>query len=1018
MACAQRARRHARSFKPTLIALAISCASFASFQRAGAIDTGRRCCVYAVERPEKDWDYNFRTTGVALFKRKGELLATDEDGYVTTLQVSGDQCYEWDRFLPSRADANRPLSERSLRGATMRWTDENYAYLLEVDSASEARILHLYETRAKIVTASLVLADGQDISDAGGGVSWAPDGTESGKFLFALKSGQIAVYDIVLTPLTQSATRTKTLSLPVESDDTDLRGIYVNEKETNEDVNEIWAIFGGSDRWYVFDFSQTDVSLVGTSYRNSGTMHTDRAHPTKPGALAVWHDRANSDVLRVFVGNRAKWVYELHVRRGKDRFKECPWHEKNLQACCSNRYLTSCTEKTRDDCTAEGSTFMGAWKHWNSGKDLCLTNVCGVDNIANPSLAPPTVPPLPVSHADDLPTTPLGYNVNYYEYPTGVDIDNSQENIDEIIKATPFHTETWASTKKDEGSQPWFDGHNATDAFFVSMSATWHVINAGSYQIQLSCVGICRAYVNGKVIVEHPKEREMREDVRQNVFLTPGNSNMFVTYASDSGSSGLKVKILGPDTGKGTILTNFTEAVGAGLYTDGPTSPHEPKPSSLTHAVTSFEFDDFDYIFYNRRDNDFDWVRDSKKTPSLWTGPTNAADKKKFVYAEVSGKRAGAITRLQSVEMTLGAGAFFSIQHSMYGKDMGTLLIDVLYDGKYSNIFSATGNQGAGWEPIILDIGEANVPGKVISFLITYIVDGRDTRGDAALDDFRAYLGDGAGGVGDVPTEDPPLPAGAGTITNLPTSQGPVPVDNCQINANDSNEEISEEFEECYLSDESVAGMDADGETTDAADDIDPPLSTRDIRRINNKLKRKAKRMFNITGEQLNDETLLTRLAREARDESEVLILEMNEAKTEWLRGVKTYQHALRRVRQAKRRSVGIEQAEEAAQQAYLDKKAKQREYRRAKIAAKAKVKERRTAEALLKYDAAALGETLQNIVSMPLTILTIALAAALALTAYHRQRSFVIHRSTQERQPLLHRRSAREYGMSLGLAG
>ena len=1008
-----------RAFAPTALALALalSVASALEFRRAEAIDTGRRCCVYAVERPEKNWDYNFRTTGLALFKRKGRLLATDEDGYVATLDVHGDQCYEWDRFLPSRADANRPLGERSLRGATTRWTDEGYAYLLEVDAVSEARILHLYDDFAKIVTASVVLTDGSDISDAGGGVTWTPDGTDSGKFLFALNSGRIAAYDIVLTPSTQSAKRLKTFSLPVDSDDTGLRGIYVNKKETNEGVNEIWAIFGDSNRWYVFDFSQTDVSLVGTSYRNSGSMHTERAHPTKPGALALWHDRDDSDVLRVFVGNRAKWVYELHIRRGKDRFKECPWHTKNLQACCANRYLTSCTEKTRDNCTAEGSTFMGAWKHWNSDKDLCRTNVCGVDNIANPSLTPPRVPPLPVSHADDLPTTPHGYDVKYYEYPTGVDIDSAQDSVDKIIKGVPFHAETWTSTKKNEGSQPWFDGHNPTDAFFVSMSATWHVINAGRYEIQLSCAGVCRSYVNGKVILEHPKDRDMSAEVRQTMYLAPGNSNIFVTYASDSGSSGLKIKIMGPDTGKGTILTNFTEAVGAGLYTGGPKSPREPRPSSLTHAVTSFESDDFDFIFYNRRDNDFDWVRDSKKTPSLWTGPTNAAHKKKFVYAEVSGKRAGAITRLQSVEMTLGSGAFFSIQHSMYGKDIGTLLIDVLYDGTYANIFSKTGNQGAGWEPIILDIGAANVPGKVVSFLITYIVDGRDTRGDAALDDFRAYLGEGAGGVGDVPTEDTPLPAGAGVIANLPTSERPVPVDNCQINGNRSDEEITEEFEECYLSDGSVAGMDADNETTNAADDIDPPLSTRDLRRVNNKLKRKATRMLNITGDQLNDETLLKTLAQEARAHSEVLILKMNNAKAEFLGSIKAFQHTRRLVRQATRRNRGIEQAKEAEQQAYLHKKAKEREYRKAKIAAKAEVKKRRAAEALLKYDAAALGETWQSIGSVPLfTMLTGVAAVALALTAYRRQRrSFAIYLSTHERRPLLHRKDAREYGLAHG---
>jgi len=145
-----------------------------------------------------------------VFKRAKTLLMVDSDGYTKTQDVSGDYCYEYGRNISSRSDATRPLGQRTFHGATMRWTDESKAYILEINDVSGNRILHLYDMASKQVTASVVVS-GADIAGSGG-LTWTPDGTANGKFLFSLSNGDIAVYDITLTTTTQSATRIKTIS--------------------------------------------------------------------------------------------------------------------------------------------------------------------------------------------------------------------------------------------------------------------------------------------------------------------------------------------------------------------------------------------------------------------------------------------------------------------------------------------------------------------------------------------------------------------------------------------------------------------------------------------------------------------------------------------------------------------------------------------------------------------------------------------------------------------------------------
>ena len=159
------------------------------------------------------------------------------------------------------------------------------------------------------------------------------------------------------------------------------------------------------------------------------------------------------------------------------------------------------------------------------------------------------------------------------------------------------------------------------------------------------------------------------------------------------------------------------------------------------------------------------------------TGPNRAFDGLKYVYTEISGEAGGNVARLQSVDFTLGEGAFFSIQHSMWGIQLGTLDVDVIFDGtKSRRLWTATGNQGPGWEPIILDIGDdINTPGRVISFLFSYtkVANQSAIYGDVGLDDFQAYLGAGATGAAPMPAstrDQPQLPSSLSSAGVLPGS--------------------------------------------------------------------------------------------------------------------------------------------------------------------------------------------------------------------------------------------------------
>ena len=831
------------------LALALALASLGSVVRA--IDTGRRCCVYMIERPEREWDYNFQTMGVALLKTAQKFVAFDADGYVSVYSYAGDQCYEWDMYRKIRATETPPVGqagETKWQGATSKTLagDDSKAYALEIDPTTGDKRVHVFDVATETVTDVLTLHGGPlgDIS-GNGGMTWSPDPAlpANGKFLFSLTTGNVSSYEIDFT--TSTVNYLTEFRLPDADRNTDLRGIFVNQHETTGDY-EMWVYFRGTDTWIQYSYLTHNNTLTKGV---SGSMLTERAHPTRPGALALVHV-SGTDVLRVFVGNSLKWIYELHLRRGKGRFMECPWHEKNVQTCCLTRYSSTCQEMTRDDCSkgSHPGTFMGPWKHWNSQKVLCggtqagssNPNPCGIDDITNPSLVPATVTPLPAS-SDAQPSPGWGYVAKYYQHPP---VSNSTwaDDIEQLYNTvTPDYTETVTGIYKGEsrpGDQWWSGGtpHVNTNNFAATYSTLWHVKTTGAYTFQITCNDACRIYIDNNVVVTRTLNDSMGNANSERT-LTAGNHVMFVTMYGEYPNWGFRLKIKGPDTGDSWTTGSQFGSAGAGLYTSGaPASVFELRERELTHAESSFERDSFDDLFFNRVDDDFNWVRNAGQTGSLWTGPNRAFHGNKYVYAEASNRRPGHVARLQSVNFTLGTGAYFSIQHSMYGVESGTLQIDILYNGIFRTVFSVSGQQGAGWDPIVLDsttspdISDILVPGQVISFLFTYVTTG-GTRGDVALDDFKGFLGTGAGGHGPVPdvNSHPALPSTLGIpdyneATNIadtcesslfPTSGMTLGSQNASIS--DAATLTEDEEEDCWLSTNSSDAYDVDleDETSD-----------------------------------------------------------------------------------------------------------------------------------------------------------------------------------------------------------
>ena len=142
-------------------------------------------------------------------------------------------------------------------------------------------------------------------------------------------------------------------------------------------------------------------------------------------------------------------------------------------------------------------------------------------------------------------------------------------------------------------------------------------------------------------------------------------------------------------------------------------------------------------------ESDFDgwttstFLRDASGTYSSSTGPTSAYDGSYYVYAETSSPNYPGVEF--SMYRDFGDGvASVSFQYSMYGRTMGTALLQGSDDGglTYSTLWSKSGNQGDAWYGGGVSIG-SGYP-QWLKFVYT---SGSSYTGDFALDEVKVVAG-------------------------------------------------------------------------------------------------------------------------------------------------------------------------------------------------------------------------------------------------------------------------------------
>merc|ERR1719215_600343 len=234
-------------------------------------------------------------------------------------------------------------------------------------------------------------------------------------------------------------------------------------------------------------------------------------------------------------------------------------------------------------------------------------------------------------------------------------------------------------------------------------------------------------------------------------------------------------KVSDPRTGSPNLLLYVGDDAAGPTPAPPPTPAPTPRPTPVPQpaAPTDCNFEQ-DMCFWKQdRDDQFDWTRHAGSTGSGGTGPSKAAEGKKYLYIETSSPRVrGQKAKLSSPPLVLSMPMQLEFKYHMYGSSMGKL--SVLVDGV--SVWSQTGNQGNVWKSGKIDLPTKGTP------TITFVGErGSSYRGDAAIDAIKFVpVGGGStttttnpGGGGPSPT--PPAPTPPAPTPPSPTPPSPTP---------------------------------------------------------------------------------------------------------------------------------------------------------------------------------------------------------------------------------------------------
>jgi len=149
--------------------------------------------------------------------------------------------------------------------------------------------------------------------------------------------------------------------------------------------------------------------------------------------------------------------------------------------------------------------------------------------------------------------------------------------------------------------------------------------------------------------------------------------------------------------------------------------------------------------------DDFNWTRRSGGTPSSNTGPSSAQEGTYYIYVESSSPNYSnktAIIEGPCFDLSGETSASFSFRYHMYGASaMGGLELQASTDGSsWSNVWSASGNQGNSWLSANVDL--TSYAGGTVK--LRYVgTTGTTWQGDMAVDNMSLSAGS-SGGTTDV----------------------------------------------------------------------------------------------------------------------------------------------------------------------------------------------------------------------------------------------------------------------------
>ncbi|XP_076109608.1 MAM and LDL-receptor class A domain-containing protein 1-like isoform X3 [Mytilus galloprovincialis] len=146
-------------------------------------------------------------------------------------------------------------------------------------------------------------------------------------------------------------------------------------------------------------------------------------------------------------------------------------------------------------------------------------------------------------------------------------------------------------------------------------------------------------------------------------------------------------------------------------------------------------------IFKDTTNDQFDWTRRTKSTPSSSTGPSSAATGDYYMYIETSSPRVIGDTAVLSTQDTnLPAGSWcLTFQYHMKGSSMGSL--EVFAGDRSSSLTSIWTKSGEQVDPDLWKTATIDIPQQSSPVITIDGIRGSSYRGDIAIDDIALNAG-------------------------------------------------------------------------------------------------------------------------------------------------------------------------------------------------------------------------------------------------------------------------------------